>query len=749
MSRPRKWSTHVVTFGRRSLNHIALSSAAGGLLGGLDGALSARGQGALALATGIWVGIGTLALLAVPLGVVQALVEAALGRSVPERLTREWRELVTRASRGGQESFLIRAYAGAALCAGALAFVVSMTWVIDAGLAAIQDFRLRRILLVLAVGILVAVAALLLLVLEPPLSRLLVGIHRRGGSWWSTLSADRFVVHVSFFVLLPSFGIAAALLSRYGGDLTIFTRPIGFFLWLEFELLIFAVVRWLAPPARRALIATALVFGTLTIVVVPIAAGALKHGKSALAAGIFAGPAVSLLSRATDLDGDGFSNLYLGGDCEPRNASVHVAALDVPANGVDENCDGVDTPPGAPIERGAVFSGTLPPEQTSRYNVLWIVVDAMRPASMELYGGRRGTTPALLEFSRSSLVFESAYAQSTITHLSLPCMLLGKTAGSITWEYTTDPRRLEASDQHLTLAERLHPLGYSSVAIASRFVARLSSILRGFNQVITNHRVALRHDGPATTHAAIAALHEQRRSDSRPLFLFLYYEDPHKPYEAHGPEFPSFGSGDRDLYEGEIAFVDRYLGFLFEHLRADRAFWDQTIVIVTADHGEEFGEHGGFTHAKNCREASARVPLLVKVPGVPAKRVLQRVSLVDIVPTVLELVGAGTGVGDLDGRSLLTVLDANASPAPSFCTITNQGSTLRGKSFYQQSVRFGTRTLIRDLMSGETALFDVGRDPAEKWDRADEPEEAQTVQYLKHLLDWNATGNLLQKRLDN
>jgi hypothetical protein len=87
----------------------------------------------------------------------------------------------------------------------------------------------------------------------------------------------------------------------------------------------------------------------------------------------------------------------------------------------------------------------------------------------------------------------------------------------------------------------------------------------------------------------------------------------------HDEGYPSFGEGNEGLYRGEIAAADRYLGFVLDHLRAERAAWKKTLVVLVADHGEEFGEHGGTEHARTCHGESVHVPLLLRVPGSRAR----------------------------------------------------------------------------------------------------------------------------------
>jgi arylsulfatase A-like enzyme len=203
-------------------------------------------------------------------------------------------------------------------------------------------------------------------------------------------------------------------------------------------------------------------------------------------------------------------------------------------------------------------------------------------------------------------------------------------------------------------------------------------------------------------------------------------------------------------YDGEIAFADRYTGFLVDYLRYLRPLWDQTIFVFTADHGEEFGEHGGKTHAYTCHEESTHVPLLVRIPGVAGQRIEARVALVDIVPTILEAIGAGPGGMRLDGESLLLPAFAPSSVDPDrpvFCSVLSQKS---GQGdFFRQSVRSGDRVLFHDSATGRLELYDTTADRAEKRDLVAEGDlrEQATVELLKGALEASMTGNLRELRL--
>jgi arylsulfatase A-like enzyme len=156
-----------------------------------------------------------------------------------------------------------------------------------------------------------------------------------------------------------------------------------------------------------------------------------------------------------------------------------------------------------------------------------------------------------------------------------------------------------------------------------------------------------------------------RHRDSR-FFLLLHYMDPHDPYfphpytgegiarvEADNPD-PSQAAHMRELYDGEIRFTDEHVGMVEAKLR-ELGIWDDTMIVITADHGEEFQEHGGWWHGTTLYEEQIHVPLLVKWPksevGAPARVTDHPVRHIDVAPTLLTLAGAPSPAG-MQGKDL-------------------------------------------------------------------------------------------------
>jgi arylsulfatase A-like enzyme len=166
--------------------------------------------------------------------------------------------------------------------------------------------------------------------------------------------------------------------------------------------------------------------------------------------------------------------------------------------------------------------------------------------------------------------------------------------------------------------------------------------------------------------AAIAQL-ERLSGEKRQFFMWVHYLDPHADYVKH-EEF-HFGRWQRDLYEGEIAYTDHHVGRVLEKL-GELPLAKNTIVILTSDHGEAFGEHGLIRHGFELWEELVRVPFIVHVPGVEPRRHQVRRSAIDIVPTLLDIYGtpSPSGQGDdfISGRSLLkdVLMPAGHEPKP-------------------------------------------------------------------------------------
>jgi hypothetical protein len=231
----------------------------------------------------------------------------------------------------------------------------------------------------------------------------------------------------------------------------------------------------------------------------------------------------------------------------------------------------------------------------------------------------------------------------------------------------------------------------------------------------------------AVLHVAVNGPMESRGSSSREItddaiafveahrdrrfFLWLHYYDPHLSYEEH-PEVPSFGSSRVDRYDGEIRFTDLHFGRLVAALRA-AGLWARTAIVVTGDHGEGFGEHGVTEHGFDLYAAQTKVPFIVRVPGLPPRRVRAPVGHVDIAPTLLNLAG-GKGEPAFIGRSLLADLSGPPAADTETRAVFQEVTSERGK---KRAFVTAGRHLVWNAEPGDTTeCYDRAHDPAEEHD---------------------------------
>ncbi|MCB9766412.1 MAG: sulfatase-like hydrolase/transferase [Alphaproteobacteria bacterium] len=270
------------------------------------------------------------------------------------------------------------------------------------------------------------------------------------------------------------------------------------------------------------------------------------------------------------------------------------------------------------------------------------------------------------------------------------------------------------------LQEALAKAGWSTAAFVSASVLRRRyGLSRGF-QVYDDALAAPRYErpGPETMAAAIDWLGQASRR--APVFLWVHLYDPHLPWDA--PEVEGL-----DPYRAEIARVDGLTAELVDALRA-RGRWDETVFVVTSDHGEGLGEHGEATHGYFVYESTARVPLVVRVPGRQGV-VDTAVSLVDLAPTLADLAGVPF---QAQGRSLRPAIEGGALPA-----VATPMETAMPALYY------GAAPVFAVVDAQETAWiqlprperYDLGADPAQTTNRYT-PADAAALEAAVGAVDW-------------
>lgn len=287
-------------------------------------------------------------------------------------------------------------------------------------------------------------------------------------------------------------------------------------------------------------------------------------------------------------------------------------------------------------------------------NLVLVTVDTLR-VDLGFMGYDRAVSPNLDALADRSTVFERAYSMASFTGKSIGPMMIGKFAS----ECKRDGAHFDTyAPENTLLAERLQAAGLRTMGVGSHWYFKpkygLAQGMDVWNLPPFGSAVTTLATSSIVSDVAIGLLSDPANVGGR-FFLWAHYFDPHQAYLRH-PEAPDFGQGAKNpakaLYDGEVWYTDHHLGRLFEFI-ASKPWGERTAIIVTADHGEAFNEHRMNGHGVDLWEPLVRVPLVVYVPGVEPHRVVVKRSLVDLVPTVLDLMGVPQPpAGELSGESM-------------------------------------------------------------------------------------------------
>ena len=392
-------------------------------------------------------------------------------------------------------------------------------------------------------------------------------------------------------------------------------------------------------------------------------------------------------------------------------------------------------------------------------NVLLIVVDTLAARHVDcLTSESLGTTPAIDTLAADGVLFTAAQSPAPWTEPAVASLLTGRLPA----DHGVTGLLAELRRGQVTLAERLHERGFATGGVISHF---LIGAKYGYDQGYDEY-----DEGAVAEHTEITSQEVTERAlaflDRHPgerFFLTAHYFDPHGQYNHH-PEFDrtSWYAGDlrpelpirelRDripvlddddhrylvgLYREEIAYTDLHIGRLLDGLAA-RGLRDDTLVILVADHGEAFLEHGWIGHTVQLYDELLHVPLIFSLPGrLAPRRVTEPVSLLDVVPTLLDL-SRTPAAGEWDGVSLAPVLAGGpADPARpllaevSFVAPKDWPSSVRAA--FLSSRRVGSRKSIHDLRMQTWESYDLAADPAEQAALDSVPAADRA-----RLLDWEA-----------
>lgn len=382
-------------------------------------------------------------------------------------------------------------------------------------------------------------------------------------------------------------------------------------------------------------------------------------------------------------------------------------------------------------------------------NVLMVLVDTLRADRLSPYNpSTRVQTPGLSAFVESASTFAHAHAQENWTKPSVATLL----SGLMPWEHTATGQSSVVPRSVELLPEVLQQQGFATASFISNGYV---SDRFGFRQGWDTYRNYLREGrrNRAENVAADVLGWLDQRTAQQPFFAYVHTIDPHVPYRPPERFLELYGDsnyrgpvdfrldstllenvklgrvrlGPRDrehlqaLYDGEITYHDVHFRSILDGLQR-RGLADDTLVVVTSDHGEEFWDHGSVGHGHSVYEELLHVPLFVKLPGTPARRVEASVGLVDVMPTILEALGVEPPE-EMSGRSFLAELRGAGGDAPRASV-----------SGFMENWRTVTDSRFKLIVRPRRAarLYDLENDPGETDDLAER--SPWTVRYLREQL---------------
>jgi len=393
----------------------------------------------------------------------------------------------------------------------------------------------------------------------------------------------------------------------------------------------------------------------------------------------------------------------------------------------------------------ACHASPPPPERPDGPNVLFVVIETLRKDHLELYGYDKSTAPNLTSFAKNALIFDNAVVQANWTIPSVATMFTSMYPASHKFIVQHDQASV-LNPRIQTLAEVLRTSGYKTGAYQTNMFLTPES---GIAQGIDDYR---QKDAVSAGLVVAAAIRWLGANGKDPFFLYLHFYDPHAPYkppagldkrfreEAEDNRPESFFSDlyrhiflyedellIRDLnryraaYDASIWNMDYELRKLLQYLD-DQGLTDETLIVFIADHGEEFGDHGGLDHGYNLYEYMVGVPLIVRFPEGRSGRIETRVGAIDLAPTILDYLGIEPPP-TFQGRSFVPLVE---NPGGEHKTLEfSQGNGIgnvkehrSGLDLEQQCVYDGRFKLIRSSPSGTVELYDLLEDPREQRDLA-------------------------------
>jgi choline-sulfatase len=499
-----------------------------------------------------------------------------------------------------------------------------------------------------------------------------------------------------------------------------------------------AVDRWLAVRARPALV-TGISAGIYVAGALAFWASGSEGARRVAAGGAWSRPLLGALQTLSDVDRDGYSSLLGGGDCAPFDPQINPGAAEVAGDGVDNNCVGGDAGK-AWVPRRPVWGASVHGSLTNQ-NVVIVTIETLRHDHASFIGAAHDTTPNLRKLGASALVFDHMYSAAPYTRLALASLFSSYAPSEIEWQLLAPDKHMRhIAPQTPWLPELLRARGYETIAVLTDFSAFTAQEDIGFERGFSHYDVSTKLQYRGGTMWGFPAAEQVEKAlayvagAQRPFLLWLHLFEPHFRYEQP-PGAPVFGGDERARYDAEIWYVDQQLGRLFDGLRR-LAAWDDTVLFVSGDHGEAFGEHDDRWHGTNLFEPQLRPAALLRVPGVAGKRLGVSVTFTDVAPTIARVLGDRATFEQLRGRSLAPLLHHRDLPEGENSFVAETFNLEDGRA-YQAALVAQPLKLVYEEAGHRFSLYDLRADPEERrpLDPASDPRAAplfaELVGYLE------------------
>lgn len=412
------------------------------------------------------------------------------------------------------------------------------------------------------------------------------------------------------------------------------------------------------------------------------------------------------------------------------------------------------------VSAALLAARTWAPHPRRPLNVVVLLADTLRADHLGSYGYERPTSPNFDRFFGGGTIFHNARAQASCTYPSVNSILTSRYPAP----FLSQPdKRMGIPSDMPTLADVLKENGYSTIALsASPIIRKTGTKYNNYGGFDSGFDVfdeqCMWREARCMNEKLLGYLNQARE----PFFVYVHYMDPHDPYRppswyqkrysagyegldyiaAGNPNpiadaihwqrpLPEYQPADLqhliNLYDDEISYFDGELGVLLGEL-ASRGVLDHTIVVLAADHGEQFLEHGFLKHCYTLFDTDIHTPLAFRIPGEgEGLNVDAAVQNVDIVPTILDYAGIPSADRGFEGRSLRPYMEG-AGPAVA------ESFAMQGVG---RSVTDGRFKLRYDAKKREFALYDLRRDPGELNDVLRES-SAEFVRLERSLQSWEA-----------